>query len=308
MFFGKRMKKYSPKKLSKRISLHKSTKSKQIKSLDKKVFFSLRRRTACTASKKRASLTVEAALVLPVFLFFFLGMVSLIQAIQTEGAVRASLWETGKRLSAYAYITEMGEEKEEIEKYFGAGASACANMLFLQQEGVDYWNQSMVAGGSSGFSFLQSSFLKNEGMIDLVVTYRLKLSFPLLGEIQLPQVQRCRVRGWIGDKGAEAEQEGMVYITETGTAYHLTKNCSHLSLTIQELSPAALAKARNGRGGKYTPCERCGKEPLQGKYYYITREGDRFHTKRSCSGLKRVILTIPLSQVGSRSLCKRCGG
>lgn len=307
MFFGKRMEKYSPKKLSKRISLHKSTKSKQIKSLDKKVFFPLCRRTACTVSKKKASLTIEAALVLPVFLFFFLGMVSLIQAIQTEGAVRASLWETGKRLATYAYITEMGEEKEEIEKYFGAGAFVYANTLFLQQEGSDYWNQSMVIGGSGGFSFLRSSFLKEDGMIDLVVTYRLKFSFPLLGEIQLPQVQRCRVRGWIGNKDGETEQEGVVYITESGTVYHLTKNCSHLNLTIQELSANALAKARNGSGGKYKPCERCGKEPFQGKYY-ITKEGDRFHTKRSCSGLKRVILTIPLSQVGARFLCKRCGG
>lgn len=166
----------------------------------------------------------------------------------------------------------------------------------------------MVSGGSSGFSFLFSSYLKEDGYLDLVVTYKLRIPFPLTGDIYLPQVQRCRVRGWIGEKDNMEEKESMVYITESGNVYHLTRSCSHLTLTIQEIAPGKLSKARNSSGGKYIPCEKCGKEPLQGENYYIAKEGDCFHTKRNCSGLKRTVLTIPLSKVGSRSLCKRCGG
>ena len=265
-------------------------------------------KTPCATSRNKGSLTIEAALVLPLFLFLLVGILQLSRAVQTEGAVRTSLWEVGKRLSTYAYITEYGEEEGQVDKLFGAGAMAYTYTAFLAHEGKDYWNQSMVSGGSSGFSFLLSTYLKDDGYLDLIVTYELRIPFPLTGDIYLPQVQRCRVRGWIGEKDGTEGKEQMVYITESGTVYHLTKDCSHLTLTIQEISPGNLPQARNNSGGKYSPCEKCGKNPLQGKNYYITKEGDSFHTTRSCSGLKRTILMIPISQVGARSLCKRCGG
>ena len=265
-------------------------------------------RTPCATSRNRGSLTVETALVLPFFLFLLIGILQLSRAVQTEGVVRTSLWEVGKRLSTYAYLTEYGEEEGQIDKLFGAGALAYTYSAFLAQEGREYWNESMVSGGSNGFSFLLSSYLKEDGYLDLIVTYELRIPFPLTGDIYLPQVQRCRVRGWIGEKDGIEEKEEMVYITESGTVYHLTKDCSHLTLTIQEVSPSNLPQARNSSGGKYSPCEKCGKSPMQGKNYYITKEGDCFHTTRNCSGLKRTILMIPISQVGERSLCKRCGG
>lgn len=276
--------------------------------LDKRTSRLQHGRTSCDASLNKGSLTVETALVLPVFLFFLIGVLQLMRAVQTESAVRASLWEVGKRLSTYAYITEYEEEGESVDKLFGAGALAYTYSSFLAQEGRAYWNQSLVSEGSNGFSFLHSTYLKDNGYLDLIVTYKLKIPIPFIGDVYLPQIQRCRVRGWIGEKDNDAEGEEMVYITESGSVYHLTKSCSHLTLTIQEISPGNLPQARNGSGGKYTPCEKCGKEPMQGKNYFITKEGDCFHTKRSCGGLRRTILTIPLSQIGGRSLCKRCGG
>lgn len=299
-------------KSGKKNSLHKSEKSfahlYKLLILDKRTLKLQHGRTAYAASRNRGSLTVEAALALPIFLFFLVGILQLGRAVQTEGAIRTSLWEVGKKLSTYAYITEYGEEEGQIDKLFGTGALVFTYTSFLAQEGREYWNQSMVSGGSSGFSFFLSSYLKEDGYLDLIVTYKLRIPFPLTGDIYLPQVQRCRVRGWIGEKDIRKEQEEMVYITESGSVYHLTKDCSHLKLTIQEISAGRLPQARNGSGGKYTPCEKCGKEPLQGKSYYITKEGDCFHTKRSCSGLRRTVLTIPRSQAGGRSLCKRCGG
>jgi hypothetical protein len=154
-------------------------------------------RTSCAASFFHASLTVEAALVLPLFLFFMVGMLQLARGMQTECAVRASLWETGKELSKYAYITEYKEEQDWVDKLFGTGALLYTYTSFLGQEGKEYWDNSLVSGGSSGFTFLYSSYLKEDGYLDLVVTYNLRIPFPLTGDIELPQIQRCRVRGWI---------------------------------------------------------------------------------------------------------------
>ena len=299
-------------KSSKKSSLHVSenlfTYMYKLLILDKQRFQLRHGKTPCATSQIRGSLTVETSLVLPLFLFLLVGILQLSRAVQTEGAVRTSLWEVGKRLSTYAYITECGEEEGLTDKLFGTGAMAYTYTTFLAHEGKEYWNNSMVSGGSNGFSFLLSTYLKEDGYLDLIVTYKLRIPFPLTGDIYLPQIQRCRVRGWIGEKDGVEEKEEMVYITESGTVYHLTRSCSHLTLTIQEISPGNLPQARNSSGGKYVPCEKCGKDSLQGKNYYITKEGDCFHTTRNCSGLKRTILTIPLSQVGSRSLCKRCGG
>ena len=299
-------------KSSKKSSLHVSetpfVSTYKLLILDKQRLQLRHGKTPCATSRSSGSLTVEAALVLPLFLFLLVGILQLSRAVQTEGSVRTSLWEVGKRLSTYAYITDYGEEEGQTDKLFGMGAMAYTYTAFLAHEGKEYWNKSMVSGGSGGFSFLLSTFLKEDGYLDLVVTYTLRIPFPLTGDIYVPQIQRCRMRGWIGEKDGTEEKEKMVYITESGTVYHLLKSCSHLTLTIQEISPSSLPQARNSSGGRYVPCEKCGKELLQGKNYYITKEGDCFHTTRSCSGLKRTILTIPLSQIGSRSLCKRCGG
>ena len=62
--------------------------------------------------------------------------------------------------------------------------------------------------------------------------------------------------------------------------------------------------------GKYKICERCchGITPQDGEEVYITIYGDRYHKSRTCSGLKRTIREIMLSQVGNRAPCSKCGG
>ena len=40
---------------------------------------------------------------------------------------------------------------------------------------------------------------------------------------------------------------------------------------------------------------------------YITSQGNRYHTQLNCSGLKRTIYTVPLSQTGGRGRCSKCG-
>lgn len=279
------------------------------KSPIKYAFHTWNRRSFCMTSQK-AGLTLEAAVIIPLFLFFFLGMVYIIYAISLEVSVKESLYKTGKELAKYAYLTQVGEEySNDAEDYFGAGAFAFAATKFCSYQGKEFWDKSVIKDGSRGFSFLQSVFLDEEGVIDLVVHYDVKIPFLLVGEISFPQVQRCRIRGWIGAVEADDKgQEEMVYITSSGTVYHRDLDCQHLKISIRSVLPANLPSKRNRSGGKYYPCSLCGKKELKNGVYYLTDEGDRFHTMKSCSGLKRNIMTIPLSEAGGRSACKRCGG
>lgn len=303
------------------ILLHKSNISNNSKNklTSDKHIITLPGRIACTTSFRKkfrrirvrdnnhlyvGSLTIEAALVLPIFLFFLIGLLQFMLVIQTEAAVRTSLWETAKFLSTEAYKTV--SYKDEIGEIYDIVSEMEVHSSFIKKEGKDFWDKSIVVGGSKGFSFARSTFFEQDGYLDLIVTYDVHVPFLLLDTVTIPQLQRCYVRGWIGEGEQKAEQ--IVYVTQSGTVYHLSEQCSHLKLTIQEIAPAQLPAARNNGGGKYVPCEKCGKKALEGGKYFITREGECFHTTRSCSGLKRSVLVIPISKVGKRTLCKRCGG
>ena len=108
----------------------------------------------------------------------------------------------------------------------------------------------------------------------------------------------------------ENEKDCVVYLTETGTVYHRSLDCSYLKLTISKVLYRDLANLRNSSGGKYKMCERCrhGITPQDGEEVYITIYGDCYHKSHTCAGLS----------VQSGKLCfrrweivrhaKKCGG
>jgi hypothetical protein len=183
---------------------------------------------------------------------------------------------------------------------------------------VDSIDQSCIQGGYSGIHTYLSGFMEEEDSIDIVLVYKVKLPLLFIKIDSMPMVQRVRLRGWSGTKvalkdetGGDTEEtaEDLVYITEHGKVYHLSKECSHLALSIKEADIADIKNLRNDAGGKYKECEICdGYETgLENHKVYITDYGDRYHKSLSCSGLKRTIKVVPKSEVGDRSLCRRCG-
>lgn len=124
---------------------------------------------------------------------------------------------------------------------------------------------------------------------------------PFYRERTITQSATCRA--WIGFTELKTE-ETYVYITPDGSVYHLYADCTHLSLSIQGVTLAFARSAKNEYGEKYRQCELC-EDPFQGMVY-ITSEGNCYHSKRSCSGLKRTVRQVPLSSVSKRRGCLRC--
>ena len=98
----------------------------------------------------------------------------------------------------------------------------------------------------------------------------------------------------------------MVYITKTGTAYHLDRNCTYLNPKIKTAPAQSVTDLRNASGGKYAPCGSCGAGG-SGNQVYITDYGSSYHKRLECPGLKRTIYTVPLSEAGTRGRCSKCG-
>lgn len=138
-----------------------------------------------------------------------------------------------------------------------------------------------------------------------------RVSFPYaaLGFGARTAVQKAVVRAWIGYTGEDfyERDETFVYITPSGSVYHRSPDCTYLRLSIRSIYGARLEGERNESGSRYAPCEICVKNGNPAGTVYVTDYGDRYHNSRSCSGLKRTVMMVPLREVKGKGACSKCG-
>jgi hypothetical protein len=157
-----------------------------------------------------------------------------------------------------------------------------------------------------------SSVLGDDDCIDLVALYSSNPPISLMGYRSVRIINRLRTRAWTGfdaskaSKGNDGKEEEIVYIAETGTVYHKSRACTHIKLSIKSTSLTSVGDIRSKNDSIYHKCEKCGSK-AKGTVY-ITDYGDRYHSSLSCSGLKRTISAVPISQVGDKPACSKCGG
>ena len=173
----------------------------------------------------------------------------------------------------------------------------------LQEEiqGTDYVKY--IDGKEAGVSLIGSYVNRNE--LSVLVNYKINPSFSITGRAYRMS-NRLYLKMWNGYQAEQEEKEEYVYITEYGTVYHLTMDCTHLNLSVQAVSAINLTVERNEYGKKYKACEKCitGNEKTA---YYITDKGDKYHEILSCSGLKRTVTCVPESIVEDWPVCSMCG-
>ena len=212
-----------------------------------------------TMPKIMGGMTVEAALAMPIFLFFIANILSLFLMYEQYSKNLAGIHQNGKNLAMVAH----------------SAGDTSGNLVYLIKE------QSIR---------------------------------PIIKEIGFNNASTAAivyVRKWTGydvmstDK-TEVEEE-YVYITECGTVYHRSRDCSHLRISVSICNASDVSMKRNDYGQKYRPCERCASGNSTG-LVFITDKGDKYHNSANCSGLKRTIKTVKLSETGGRGPCSLCGG
>lgn len=259
----------------------------------------------------KANLTVETAMILPIFIFAIYFMMYFTQVIMTQSEIGNELYKQGKQLALLSYVYKQTEgtgiiESGKVEDLVSGGLSSLYVKGKLKDElGKDYYTSNKIDGN---ISLMLSSYMQEDDMIDIVATYKIKIPCNFFQLNKIKVIQRARVRGWTGyeNESNQETKEEIVYITQNGSVYHRDITCTHINLSVSEISLNRVKELRNSSGGKYYECELCEKEPNNGKVY-ITDTGDRYHNLRNCSGIRRGIIAIPISQVGGRSPCSRCG-
>ena len=255
------------------------------------------RRISVSASKKkyeRGSVTVEAAIAIPIFFLAVVAVLYLFEIMAIKTSVRTGLQYAGKKAAEESYLTKTLQP------------SAIENAV-IQAVGTERLERSIVVDGSSGISCSKSRMSMKTGIGTLRASYKIRIPIPVFGIQPINCKESLKIKAWVGyeKEGLGNERDETVYVTATGLVYHKDYHCTHLDLSIHMVSASELSGKRNESGGKYYPCRQChasGKGTV-----YITDTGDSYHASVSCSGLKRTVYAVPLSEVIGKGACSRCG-
>lgn len=288
----------------------------------------------------KASITVEASLVLPIFIYAIIAFLYFLQILLIQETIQSAITQTGEFASQYGFIYEyiQNHEKsddhketdnsidskyENVSKEFidvkRLGAAAFYKVKMREYINEDIIDNSCIVGGMSGISLLDSKFLELNDMIEISAIYNIKIPVPIFRLGNIPVIQAIKIRAFTGYKpvGYQAgtnndndAEDRIVYITRTGSVYHLKRDCTYIKFNISQTILRVLEKKRNDNGGKYYACESCvgNKHIDSSAIVYITSDGNRYHDTLSCSKLKRSVIEILISKVQGRSACSRCGG
>ena len=238
------------------------------------------------------SMTVEAAVIIPLFLFFFMNLMSVMEMMRLHSNLELALWKNGKIMTVVGHAFEEAGNESEWLRVGGTLLTDYALYLGIVEElGEDYLDNSPLTYGSKGLNFLESSYMEDD-CIDIKLTYQVSPDFAVPGFSSIRLANRYYARAWTGycvlEEGREAEY---VYATIYGQVFHTRLDCSYLKRTIEAIQVGRLGDRRNDVGEQYTICEYCGKFGSQDTVY-ITPTGNKYHFTVSCPSLKRTIIIL----------------
>lgn len=230
----------------------------------------------------KASISIEAAIVLPFILLVVVSCLSIIKLYDFHLGSHTVLSQMTARASVKASIDEE-YDLSTIWMFFSWGISAKdKGHLFKSLSAPSYdldYNYSVAKRA------FENSFLSREFLL----------------------TNRVRSKKWNGDKDtSEASDEEYVYVTRTGSVYHSSINCTYLKPSTRATDFSNIENERNESGGKYQRCDICAKKNSFAGFVYITDYGTAYHRISNCKALRRDIKRIPISQASHLRGCGKC--
>lgn len=242
----------------------------------------------------KASITIEASLVIPIFLFAVLCLIYTmeIQALHTQ--IRFAVENAAKEEAAQAGVIPI------------VNASRLKQNI-VNQIGRERLDRSILINGAEGIRCNKSYLSVFNDEIHVKAEYCIQLPFPEFTHIKMPLHEEMIIKAWTGKQNSNKNQDidTIVYITEYGRVYHEDSMCAYLAPKVKYAPYKDVKNLRNRYGEKYKRCTKCNYgEPLSG--VYISEHGNKYHTSLSCSGLKRNVYAVKKSEVGIRKGCSKC--
>lgn len=257
-----------------------------------------RKRASCPASR-RGSVTVETAMALPIFTGAVCTILILGQMLLVEAEIQYAVSKT-------AYICAA---EEAVRRHSGKAISSMGRWLdvkgafhWILEESDLCWN--CVEGGRGGI-ILTSEINSEEEVMEVCARYYLKVPIPFFQNLGFQKESTSKKRiftGYVPHNGEDEGKDRMVYLAENGKVYHISPTCSHICLRISD-GDAIRELIKKGR---LRACEKCMNEEEIPKVLYVTVQGECYHSSLSCSGLKRTVRMVRLSEIPDMRICKDC--
>ena len=275
----------------------------------------------------RGSVTLEAAVAVPLFLFFMMNLLFLFDAVRLQSGLQAALQQAGEQICEAAYYTRFGNGSTDGESGVirgeeggGQALSLVLSETYVRNKvtsylGDSFWKHSCIVGGKAGLSFARTRIMTEGDRVEIITDCRIR---PFVRIVVFPDFSmeaRYCGHAWVGwtpgsggaESGGDGGSGGRVYVTTYGEAYHRDPGCIYLNPQIRAVSAAEAENSRSGDGSKYYPCECC--KPGGNGIVYITKEGNRYHSDRNCSGLVRHLSTLESDAAKEHYRpCPKCGG
>ncbi len=257
-------------------------------------------KSTCT----KGSMTVEAALLIPLFLYFFLHLSGVMEMLRLHGSLAAALWNAGNQIALYT--DTFSDAAEELPD---AGISyLLVNNQVRDFLGRDYLGDSPLVQGTAGLNYLRSEYLGDKECVDIFVTYQVEPPLSIFPFSYRRMCNRYYARAWTGyDVSDEDVFPKYVYVTSQGEVWHGTPDCSYIYHQVLNCLAGQIGSRKNAQGKYYEKCNLCEKQ-TKGRYVYFTEEGEKYHLIRNCTAIHKDILAIEWTEDLPYRACSRCGG
>lgn len=256
-----------------------------------------RKKASLSAS---ASLTLEAALVLPLFLYAGAIFITLFQVLDVHRQVQAVAEHISENIGQTAYLS-----KYEGSDGFLSMATAYGYAELTMRAKLENLPVRKI-------SLLRSRLLEDGEIIDLVVDYEISMPFSVLGRRSVKQTNRSFRRAWVGQdarSGDGTDEDGdnvVVYVGKNSTRYHVSPTCHYLYNDLTAVPAGDIENRRSQEGRRYLPCARC--ENPAAMTVYIMPSGEHYHASTSCSAIRAYARAVLKSEAGHLGACSYCSG
>lgn len=266
------------------------------------------------------SLTLEASIVLPLYIFFLTAIIYILNILYLQNYFQASLEEASRSANRYAYLAEHFEALsfDDMLNISGKDMSFVFNLLknkadselvrqaFLSDNVKSLADNFCVSGGCNGLSII--NLPSSADALDLYLQYKIKLPFIPEKLITISVSQRCFFKTFTGeditDKTGDYTQ--YVYITANASVYHTSPYCSYLS-KYYSLFPASYFEEAISDRERYSPCHSCANNVSPSYNVFLCPNSFVYHTKIDCFYLNTNIHKVTLDSIkDTMHICTRC--
>ncbi len=265
---------------------------------------------------KKGSVTLEAAILLPVMIVGILTLAYLIKIIYFQEVVFHALVNEARKTSTEAYLNELEIIPEGIAReLIRIGPQ---NILAFESR----LKENLFANSNNypvDIKISQFRYLFSEGgindLINIKLSYVINLSLPIGYVKKVNVTQGVLMRAWTGNKdnnqpmpfgNMEIEEPyNLAFIfPRAGDRYHV-RDCSYVANEpSMEILNDTIRKS-------YKPCELCdASEKTNGSAVFCFKEyGTAYHSSK-CPSVDKYIIEIEISEAEAQGFqkCTKCGG